>query len=455
MGESTHESAKRQKVSAAQITNAVCEDCGCKWTATLTEVPVTIFIKDLDDYYKKISSNLLEAVEPPMVLCVFRPSDREVWDTEVTLSCVAPRQDSPYHWRINHKHQGPGTTSGCQIIPWRDKILESKNEDSSTEPVLVTVKQEIKEELEEENLEVMDFDPLAEENEIKPDVNPITTVSSESESSNSCHEIFPSTSKQNPSLKRASEDPDDPVEEKKPPIVDPNLVQIVATKSELDRRITAFQKRKREELDVLNVQEFCTSSTSTSRNSCARTCAVVLRNKDSKSHLKLTRVVNEWGPQTCGVDPGSISLVNKENTKLTSESSINQEDLTSKSKSVNEDIIVKEEKEDKSDTCCTLSVGIEERVNNLETHLKITQGGPVPKCVYARLKEAEERLLYLEGLSPEYFGNSKKAQMLQPQKIKKEIQACDGDLTLNDLDMKIFQLKMKLKQKQLNKLCLN
>merc|ERR1712168_440140 len=99
MGESTLEWAKRRKVSAAQTsrTNAVCEDCGRKWTATLTEVPVTILIKDLDEYYKKLSHNLLEAVEPSMVLCVFRPSDREVWDTEVTLSVVAPRQENPYH----------------------------------------------------------------------------------------------------------------------------------------------------------------------------------------------------------------------------------------------------------------------------------------------------------------------------------------------------------------------
>lgn len=56
---------------------------------------------------------------------------------------------------------------------------------------------------------------------------------------------------------------------------------------QLDRRIAAFQQRKRQELDVLNVQEFCTlSGGASTMSSCARTSAVVLRSKDSNSHLK-------------------------------------------------------------------------------------------------------------------------------------------------------------------------
>lgn len=98
---------------------------------------------------------------------------------------------------------------------------------------------------------------------------------------------------------------------------------------------------------MLNIQEFCTlNGGPASQNSCARTSAVVLRSKGSSSHLKcklgslvivsaginyyiyflhkclcyshfsvygflflhsVTRVVNEWGPQTLGVDPGSVS----------------------------------------------------------------------------------------------------------------------------------------------------
>ena len=147
---------------------------------------------------------MIEAVEPPMVLCVFRPSDRDIWDSEITLTCVAPRQESPYHWRINHKHNGPAAASGCQIIPWRDKNLESKSkdqdiviltnknleskskdstteqdkvvatdknleiksEDSSTEQDILTFKDEDFDEGDEEMIEEKGFDPLADDKDI-------------------------------------------------------------------------------------------------------------------------------------------------------------------------------------------------------------------------------------------------------------------------------------------------
>jgi hypothetical protein len=46
-------------------------------------------------------------------------------------------------------------------------------------------------------------------------------------------------------------------------------------------------------------------------------------------------------------------------------------------------------------------VGLEERLSNAECHLKLH--GPVPRDIYARLKQIEDRILHLEGLSPEYF----------------------------------------------------
>lgn len=49
--------------------------------------------------------------------------------------------------------------------------------------------------------------------------------------------------------------------------------------------------------------------------------------------------------------------------------------------------------------------GIEERLHNLENVLKIGPEMPVPKDVYARLKAVEDRVLHLEGISPEYFRN--------------------------------------------------
>ena len=66
--------------------------------------------------------------------------------------------------------------------------------------------------------------------------------------------------------------------------------------------------------------------------------------------------------------------------------------------------------------------GVEERVTNLEHHLalepglsckesfdqflldlKLLLGKCVPHSMYSRIQKLEERVLYLEGLSPEYF----------------------------------------------------
>lgn len=40
-------------------------------------------------------------------------------------------------------------------------------------------------------------------------------------------------------------------------VVDPNLVQIRADSEELNRRIKSFIERKRQQVNTLNVQEFC------------------------------------------------------------------------------------------------------------------------------------------------------------------------------------------------------
>merc|ERR1712037_192508 len=53
-----------------------------------------------------------------------------------------------------------------------------------------------------------------------------------------------------------------------------------------------------------------------------------------------------------------------------------------------------------------LPVGIRERLVDLEKKVPIIAAkGPVPKDVYARIKALEDRVRYLEGVSPEYFCN--------------------------------------------------
>ena len=49
---------------------------------------------------------------------------------------------------------------------------------------------------------------------------------------------------------------------------------------------------------------------------------------------------------------------------------------------------------------------IEERIQNIEVHLDLMRDS-VPSDIYSRIKEAENRLLFLESISPEYPSYSK------------------------------------------------
>ncbi|KYN42897.1 Molybdopterin synthase catalytic subunit [Trachymyrmex septentrionalis] len=70
-------------------------------------------------------------------------------------------------------------------------------------------------------------------------------------------------------------------------VVDQNLVQIRANSEELNRRIESFIERKRQHVNTVNVQEFCRySENNDNENSCARVDAILIRRKDSRSHIK-------------------------------------------------------------------------------------------------------------------------------------------------------------------------
>ncbi|XP_024407072.3 MAP3K12-binding inhibitory protein 1 isoform X3 [Desmodus rotundus] len=79
---------------------------------------------------------------------------------------------------------------------------------------------------------------------------------------------------------------------------DPEVVQIKAGKAEIDRRISAFMERKQAEINENNVREFCNVIDCNQENSCARTDAVFTPYPGFKSHVKVSRVVNTYGPQT-------------------------------------------------------------------------------------------------------------------------------------------------------------
>ncbi|GAB6028813.1 hypothetical protein CHUAL_014144 [Chamberlinius hualienensis] len=71
-------------------------------------------------------------------------------------------------------------------------------------------------------------------------------------------------------------------------------------KDELKRRIESCIARKRNEIDILNVREFCNVSSDDveAGYSCARVDAVYVRRFGNRGHVKISKACNEWGPQT-------------------------------------------------------------------------------------------------------------------------------------------------------------
>ncbi|XP_060117077.1 MAP3K12-binding inhibitory protein 1 [Heteronotia binoei] len=185
---------------------------------------------------------------------------------------------------------------------------------------------------------------------------------------------------------------------------DPEVVQIKARKSEIDRRISAFIERKQAEINENNVREFCNVIDCNQENSCARTDAVFTPYPGFKSHIKVSRVVNTYGPQTR--NEGTHGSSHKANTLLRD---------------------------------CG-NQAIEERLQNIEAHLRLHTGGPVPKDIYQRIKKLEDKILELEGMSPEYFQSvnlSGKRRKGQPNQ----------NYSLVELDEKINALKQTLLRK--------
>ncbi|KAG8516442.1 MAP3K12-binding inhibitory protein 1, partial [Galemys pyrenaicus] len=164
---------------------------------------------------------------------------------------------------------------------------------------------------------------------------------------------------------------------------DPEVVQIKAGKAEIDRRISAFIERKQAEINENNVREFCN---------------VIDCNQ-------VSRVVNTYGPQTR--PEGMQGSGHKPNSMVRD--------------------------------CGNQAV--EERLQNIEAHLRLKTGGPVPRDIYQRIKKLEDKILELEGISPEYF------QSVNFSGKRRKVQLPQQNYSLAELDEKISALKQALLRK--------
>ncbi|KAM4898021.1 MAP3K12-binding inhibitory protein 1 isoform 6-T6 [Sylvia borin] len=164
---------------------------------------------------------------------------------------------------------------------------------------------------------------------------------------------------------------------------DPEVVQIKAGKAEIDRRISAFIERKQAEINENNVREFCN---------------VIDCNQ-------VSRVVNTYGPQTRS--EGTHGPSHK--------ASVPMHDCGNQA--------------------------VEERLQNIEAHLRLQTGGPVPRDIYQRIKKLEDKILELEGLSPEYF------QSVSCSGKRRKVQSPHQSYSLAELDEKINAIKQALLRK--------
>ncbi|KAM4724594.1 MAP3K12-binding inhibitory protein 1 [Anableps anableps] len=226
-------------------------------------------------------------------------------------------------------------------------------------------------------------------------------VTSVKESTSAKAVTSPSSGEQTAALSELHRPGSEAAESKTP--TDDVMVQIRAGKSEIERRISAFMERKQMEINENNVREFCNVIDCNQENSCARTDAVFTPYPGFKSHVKVTRVVNTYGPQT-------------RSTGSQGEAGEPQKGPAARD--------------------CG-NAAIEERLQNIEAHLKLPSVGPVPLNVYQRLKKLEDRILELEGLSPEYFQST---SHLHKRPKTSSAQGC----TLTELDEKISAVKAAL-----------
>jgi hypothetical protein len=165
---------------------------------------------------------------------------------------------------------------------------------------------------------------------------------------------------------------------------------------QIDEKIAKFIALKQMDNNVANVQEFCGARHQSSflmsetfeGDNCARTQAA-FQPRAGNRHVIVKRVVNQSGPQTNGIIPVTQPWSASPSQSSTSRPTFSSCDAPTTSVD--------------NSSRASLPAGVTERLANMEAHLKLHAGKPVPSDIYKRLQCLENRILALESSSPEYF----------------------------------------------------
>nr|XP_036224521.1 molybdopterin synthase catalytic subunit-like [Bactrocera oleae] len=209
-----------------------------------------------------------------------------------------------------------------------------------------------------------------------------------------------------------------------------DLVQIAVDKNEIKNRITCFLQKKREEINQNNVFDYRDTPNYAKieegiqpnfllENLCARVNSTVVKQDSSKCLLKVCRVKNTSGPQ---IRPNHLDTLDK---LMVNEAPI---------KYVNKDSCYEN----------FAVIGKRKRMESIEQHLFHSTSYHLPMNL--RLKQAEDRILRLESLSPEYChfivdaNHSAKTSVVDTKSIKDNEFTGQVLYTAEDLNLLILDM---------------
>ncbi|XP_014240233.1 molybdopterin synthase catalytic subunit-like [Cimex lectularius] len=90
-------------------------------------------------------------------------------------------------------------------------------------------------------------------------------------------------------------DTEDEESEDEQVVAPPELVHLKVSRAEIDNWIKSFIQGKRNQINKQNIIDFCVEEGK--RQNCARVDAVLVKRKDTSSHIKVQDIENYWGQE--------------------------------------------------------------------------------------------------------------------------------------------------------------